>query len=98
MSDTRYNSRNSDWLASLTRWRRETGEDNSLRMERLRRGLRRAREAELTPRQQQVLTLYYEEKLTLKEIAALLEIHPSTVCRTLQRARQRLQHALRYTL
>lgn len=98
MRDTRFNSRNSDWLGSLTQWRRENAEDNSLQLERLRRSLHKARETELTPRQQQVLTLYYEEKHTLCEIAALLEIHPSTVCRTLQRARHRLQRALRYTL
>ena len=44
-------------LADLAAWERENGEDNALRLERLRRNLRQARLQELTGRQQQVLTL-----------------------------------------
>ena len=82
----------------MTLYLRETGEDNSLQMERLRRNLRRAREQELTPRQRQMLELHYDQRLSVTEIAKELGLHPSTVSRTLERARERLRRYLRYTL
>ena len=82
----------------MTVYLRETGEDNSLQMERLRRNLRRAREQELTPRQRQMLELHYDQRLSVTEIAKELGLHPSTVSRTLERARERLRRYLRYTL
>lgn len=85
-------------LGSLALWNLENSEDNALRLERMRRNLRMARERELTPRQREVLALYYDQHLTMKQIALRLDINISTVCRTLRRARERLQHSLRYTL
>ena len=52
----------------------------------------------LTKRQQQMLELYYDQGLTMGQIAAKLHLNRSTVCRTLQRARERLYACLRYTL
>ena len=52
MRDTRFDSRSSEWIGDMTVWLRETAEDNHDQLERLRRNLRRAREQELTPRQQ----------------------------------------------
>ena len=51
MRDTRFDARSSEWIGDMTVWLRDHAEDNSEQLERLRRGLRRAREQELTPRQ-----------------------------------------------
>jgi len=97
MKDTRFDDRGSEQLSSLVLWRRENAEDNSLQMERVRRNLRWALESELTPRQRQMVVLYYDRRLSMRQIARLLGVQPSTVTRTLQRARRRLEHSLRYT-
>ena len=47
--------------AGLERWLRETAGDNSQRRERLKRNLRRAMKRELTPRQQEIMALYFLE-------------------------------------
>ena len=98
MRSTPFTTRCSEWIGVMTAFLRETGEDNSLQMERLRRNLRRAREQELTPRQRQMLELHYDQRLSVTEIAKELGLHPSTVSRTLERARERLRRYLRYTL
>ena len=98
MIDTHYSTRSSEWIGDMTVWLRENGEDNSLRLERLRRNLRQAREQELTPRQRRVLELRYEQEMSVTAIARYLGVHPSTVSRTLRRARERLYHYLQYTL
>jgi RNA polymerase sigma factor, sigma-70 family len=77
---------------------RENAEDNSEQLSRLRRNLRRAREQELTPRQNEFLRLYFDEGKNMSEIAAETGVNRSTVSRTLRRARQRLYHFLRYGL
>ena len=76
----------------------EAVQDNSADLDRLRRNLRFARQQVLTKRQQQMLELYYDQGLTMGQIAAKLHLNRSTVCRTLQRARERLYACLRYTL
>ena len=98
MNNTPFDTRSSEWIGDMTVYLRETGEDNSLQLERLRRNLRRAREAELTDRQRQMLELHYDQRLPVTEIARRLGVHTSTVSRTLERARQRLRRCLRYTL
>ena len=98
MRDTRFDARSSEWIGDMTVWLRDHAEDNSEQLERLRRGLRRAREQELTPRQRQMLELHYDQRLSVTEIAKELGLHPSTVSRTLGRARERLRRYLRYTL
>ena len=65
---------------------------------RLRQNLRRARQQELTPRQQQVLTLYYDQGMNMTQIAQTLGVNCSTVSRTIRRAKQRLYRCLRYCL
>ena len=86
------------WLADLAALRREDTGGNAEQLLRLRKNLRSARQQILTPRQQEILTLYYDQGMNMRQIAALLEVNPSTVSRTLRRARQRLYQALRYTL
>ena len=83
-----------DW----ERWLAAQGGDNEERLQRLRRGLRLARREELTPRQRQVLALCYDRGLSVTEAARELGVCPSTVSRTLQRARHRLYRCLRYGL
>ena len=98
MRNTPFDTRSSEWSGDMAVWLRETGEDNALQLERLRRNLRQARERELTSRQRQILELHYDRKLSVTEIARQLEVNPSTVSRTLQRARERLRRYLQYTL
>ena len=51
---------------------------------------------ELTQRQAELVELYYVEQHSMREIAQLLGVNPSTVCRTLQTARSKLRRCLRY--
>ena len=98
MRDTRFDSRSSEWIGDMTVWMREHAEDNSDQLERLRRNLRRAREQELTPRQREILALYYDRGLKMPQIARKLGVNRSTVSRTVKRARERLYRCLRYAL
>ena len=98
MRDTRFDARSSEWIGDMTVWLRDHAEDNSEQLERLRRGLRRAREQELTPRQREILGLYYDEGLTMSQIGERLGLNRSTVCRTIHRARERLYRSRAFTL
>ena len=98
MRDTRFDARSSEWIGDMTVWLRDHAEDNSEQLERLRRNLRQAREQELTPRQRQVVALYYDRGLTIPQIAGQLGVNRSTVSRTVKRAKQRLYRCLRYAL
>lgn len=84
--------------ADMILWEREHAQDNGERLERLRRNLRRAREQELTPRQREMLDMYYDGGMTMLQIADRLGVNRSTVSRTIRRARERLYRFLRYTL
>ena len=88
----------SEWIGDMTVWLRDHAEDNSEQLERLRRGLRRAREQELTPRQREMVFLYYDRGLKMSQIAQKLGVNRSTVSRTVKRAKQRLYRCLRYAL
>lgn len=98
MSTTRYDTRASEWIGDLTVWTRQNASDNGEQLDRLRRGLRRAREQELTPRQRQMLELYFDRGMNIPQIAGELGVNPSTVSRTLRRAKDRLYRCLRYAL
>lgn len=98
MRNIRFDNWSIDWLRDITVWTRENAEDNSRQLARLRRNLRLARQQELTARQQEMVRLYYDEGMTMPQIAAQLGVNRSTVCRTLRRARERLYRFLRYTL
>lgn len=60
--------------------------------------LRRVIAERLTERQREYLTDYYFEKLNIYEIAKTRGIAPSTVSRTLKRARGNIYDALKYTV
>ena len=93
MNQISLDAKGGQFLADLANWQRESAPDNSADLERLRRNLRFARQQVLTK-----LELYYDQGLTMGQIAAKLHLNRSTVCRTLQRARERLYACLRYTL
>ena len=98
MNDTRFENRSSEWLGDMTVWMRANAQHNSEQLRRLRRNLRRAREQELTDRQREMVSLYYDQGMTMPQIAERLGVNRSTVSRTLRRARDRLYRFLRYTL
>lgn len=98
MNDTRFESRSSEWPGDMTVWMRANAPDNSEQLSRLRRNLRLARERELTERQREMVSLYYDQGMTVPQIAKQLGVNRSTVSRTLRRARDRLYRFLRYTL
>ena len=98
MRNTRFNNSGGQWLGDMTVWLRANAGDNGEQMTRLRRNLRRAREEELTERQREMVGLYYDQGMTMPQIAEQLGVSRSTVSRTLRRARDRLYRCLRYTL
>ncbi|NCB51073.1 MAG: sigma-70 family RNA polymerase sigma factor [Clostridia bacterium] len=53
-------------------------------------------ENELTPRQRELVHLYYIDQMTMYDIAIKSGVSVSTVSRTLKRARERLKKFLRY--
>jgi RNA polymerase sigma factor (sigma-70 family) len=69
---------------------------NSAELTRLKRNLLMALEEDVTPRQREVLMLYYSQQKTMQEIGEILGVNKSTVCRTLKRAEKRLYRLLRY--
>ncbi len=58
--------------------------------------LRLAMEQELTPRQRECVELYFFRRLTMEEVGQELGIGKATVCRHLQKSKERLGKALRY--
>ena len=85
-------------IAGLHLWLQEESDDNGRRRQRLLHNLTKAVAEELTPRQREMLHLYYYEQLNMVQIAARLGVNKSTVSRTLCRARRRLHHILQYSL
>jgi RNA polymerase sigma factor (sigma-70 family) len=65
--------------------------DNRERLARLSALLRRIMAEELTDRQREAFLLHVGQGLRQKEIAALWRVHPSVVCRHLQRAEEQLR-------
>lgn len=98
MANRTFDTRSSEWLGDMTVWLRDNANTNSELLTRLRQNLRRARQQELTPRQQHVLTLYYDQGMNMTQIAQTLGVNCSTVSRTIRRAKQRLYRCLRYCL
>ena len=52
---------------------------------------------DLTPRQAQMVQLYYLKQHSMREVGNILGVNPSTVCRTLAAARKKLRRCLRYS-
>ena len=98
MNATPFNTRSSEWSGDMAVWLRENADDNQEQLERLLRNLRKARVQELTPRQQQMLSMRFEQNMSVAEIARALGLNRSTVSRTLRRAQNRLRRCLQYAL
>ena len=98
MNATPFDTRSSEWAGDMTVWLRENADDNQEQIERLLRNLRKARIQELTPRQQQMLSMRFEQNMSGAEIARELGLNRSTVSRTLRRAQERLRRCLQYAL
>ena len=101
MAAGKYNApisrRDNEFLGDMTIWERDNSEDNSEQLARLRRNMRLIRERELTPRQQEMLHLYYDLGLSIPQIAREKGLNKSTVSRTLARGRERLKRYLQYS-
>ena len=98
MNATPFDTRSSEWAGDMTVWLRENADDNQEQMERLLRNLRKARVQELTAREQQMLSMRFEQNMSGAEIARELGLNRSTVSRTLRRAQERLRRCLQYAL
>ena len=96
MSATKSKGRPRKTSPEMALYARQLAATNSREHSRLKRNLLKAIREELTPRQREVLTLYYAGGRSAHEIADLLEVCPSTVFRTLKRAEKRLFRCLRY--
>ncbi len=96
MVNTPFNRRNNEFEGDMAAYLRSVAEDNEESLYRLKRNLRLARREELTPRQAQMLRLYFDEEMTMAEIAQELGVAKSTVSRTIARGKGRLKRCLRY--
>ena len=82
-----------DWEA----YTRQTLDQPDQAHQALRDKLALALREEVTPRQREIIALYYGEELNMREIAQRLGVDPSTVSRTLKRGEDRVRRCLRYS-
>lgn len=97
MNGTRYR-RGRAYAADMAVYTRAMSEENtnSADITRLKRNLIRALRKDVTPRQREMLELYYAKGLNMRQIGELLGVHKSTVSRTVKRGERRLKRCLRY--
>lgn len=74
----------------------EEGGEDSCRAWMLRRALKRALADQITEKQRRYFLLHIGEGLSMTEIAERYGVAPSTVSRTIARAKARLENCLRY--
>lgn len=89
--------RQNGFLGDYMAWQLSEAEDNQEQLARLYRNLRHVRETELTKRQAEMIRLYYDEGLSVQQIAQREGVHKSTVSRTLARGRERIKRYLQYS-
>ncbi|NLP26192.1 MAG: sigma-70 family RNA polymerase sigma factor [Clostridiales bacterium] len=70
--------------------------DNSETIARVKKIMVEIIKNDLTPRQKELIMLYYYKNMKVIEIAELLNIDHSTVSRTLSRARNNIMERLKY--
>lgn len=71
-------------------------ETNSELTEKVKRTMIKIIKNELTARQREIIVLYYYKGKGVSEIAEMLRLAPSTVSRTIKRARDRIYKFLKY--
>jgi len=86
--------RNNEFYGEFSLWDKS---DNHEQLSRLQRNLHCARREVLTKRQQEILSLYYDERMRVSDIAEKLHISKSTVSRSLSRSREKLREHLKYS-
>lgn len=69
---------------------------NTEEMSRVKQNLLTALKEDVTPRQREMLMLYYGQQMNMREIGDRLGVDKSTVSRTIKRGERRLQRCLRY--
>lgn len=74
----------------------ENAETNAELVEKVKKSMLKIIKNELTPRQKQIIMLYYYERLGVSEIAERLGVVPSTVSRTIKKAREKIYKFLKY--
>ena len=97
MPDTRYR-KGGAYAADMAVYARAMASDNSAQMSRVKRNLLRALREDVTPRQREMLLLYYGEQLNMRQIGTRLGVDKSTVSRTIKRARRNLRDRLKYLI
>ena len=78
MPDTRYR-KGGAYAADMAVYARAMASDNSAQMSRVKRNLLRALREDVTPRQREMLLLYYGEQLNMRQIGTRLGVDKSTV-------------------
>ena len=91
MANTRYR-RGGAYAADMAVYARAM----AAQLSRVKRNLVRALREDVTPRQREVLLLYYAEQLNTRQIGEKLGVDKSTVARTIKRGEARLRRCLRY--
>ncbi|MBQ9853342.1 MAG: sigma-70 family RNA polymerase sigma factor [Ruminiclostridium sp.] len=94
MRNIQYNNR--DDRVDLETFVQAMSGDNQTRLAELQAYLGKALREDVTPRQQQVLFLYYVQGLNMRQIAEALKVERSTVSRTLKRGEERIRSRMRY--
>lgn len=97
MADLRYR-RGRPYSRDMAAYMRQLSEQNTNTntVQQLKQNLIRCLNEDITPRQRTMLTMYYVQQLSQKEIAQQLKVDPSTVSRTILRGERQLQRCLRY--
>lgn len=75
------------YAADMARYAQAMAGDNSEQLSIVKRNLVRALQEDVTPRQREVLLLYYGQRLNTREIGEKLGVSRSTVARTIKRGR-----------
>lgn len=82
--------------AAFRQWLTQDTNVPDLEYDRMKSTVAMAIREELSPKQQEYLTMYYFDKLTMDEIAKVYGVNKSTVCRTINRAENRIAKVMRY--
>ena len=84
--------------AAILNWENETEDRSNLEtLNRLKKNLAIAIESELTDRQREIITMAFFRKMRVTDIAEELRLSKSTVSRSLERAKAKLEKALKYS-